>query len=323
MENRRNSYRVLRVQPDAPIAFIRQVYRTLMQNMRMHPDLGGDTHQAALINQAYRTLTRPQDRARLDKALAASGRRHHVISVGPLLPYLKHAATARHNNINRRNYARVLSLQFDAEKALLDTARAWALQHTSNTELIQKAYAALNDSTTRERYISLLSGHSHHGALQILRDEAVEHAAQIRESVLSDPTRVCPYCQAGLIHDAEKPATECARCASPLTLPMQIEDAARRRQATRFARDTRVIVSEGFPPRRLKADLLDLSPLGVSFQCASPLETVRVARVDGNGFSAVLSVTHGTVSRSGYQYGGRFITVAFDNDAGTFFQRSA
>jgi hypothetical protein len=41
MKNRRNYYRILHVQEDAPEEIIRTSYRTLMQRMRMHPDLGG------------------------------------------------------------------------------------------------------------------------------------------------------------------------------------------------------------------------------------------------------------------------------------------
>ena len=51
--NRRNYYRILHVQPDAPDAVIRTAYRTLMQKLRQHPDLGGDGATATLINEAY------------------------------------------------------------------------------------------------------------------------------------------------------------------------------------------------------------------------------------------------------------------------------
>jgi hypothetical protein len=67
MNNKRNLYRILQVQPDAPEEIIRASYRTLMQKLRMHPDLGGDTNQATLLNQAYETLTNPQKRADYDQ----------------------------------------------------------------------------------------------------------------------------------------------------------------------------------------------------------------------------------------------------------------
>ena len=67
MENRRNFYRILHVQPDAPVEIIRTSYRTLMQRLKMHPDLGGDHWNAALINEAYAVLTDPVKRAAYDQ----------------------------------------------------------------------------------------------------------------------------------------------------------------------------------------------------------------------------------------------------------------
>jgi hypothetical protein len=69
MRNRRNYYRVLHVQPDAPVEIIRTSYRTLMHRLRMHPDLGGDDWNAAVINEAFATLSDPAKRARYDATL--------------------------------------------------------------------------------------------------------------------------------------------------------------------------------------------------------------------------------------------------------------
>jgi hypothetical protein len=70
MHNRRNYYRVLQVQPGAPVPIIRVSYRTLMQRLRVHPDLGGDPAEAALVNEAYAVLTDPVRRAAYDRELA-------------------------------------------------------------------------------------------------------------------------------------------------------------------------------------------------------------------------------------------------------------
>ena len=70
MDNRRNYYRILHVQPDAPTEIIRMSYLTLMQRLKMHPDLGGDTAQAALINEAFATLMDPARRQAYDRTLA-------------------------------------------------------------------------------------------------------------------------------------------------------------------------------------------------------------------------------------------------------------
>lgn len=70
MQNKRNYYRILHVQPDAPTEIIRMSYLTLMQRLKKHPDLGGDHLQAALINEAFATLVDPERRAVYDRALA-------------------------------------------------------------------------------------------------------------------------------------------------------------------------------------------------------------------------------------------------------------
>lgn len=72
MRNRRNYYRILHVQQDAPVEIIQTSYRTLMQRMKMHPDLGGDHWQASLINEAYATLSDPERRAQYDDTLQFS-----------------------------------------------------------------------------------------------------------------------------------------------------------------------------------------------------------------------------------------------------------
>lgn len=75
MRNRRNYYRILHVQPDAPAAIIRCSYRTLMQALKQHPDLGGDELNAAVINEAYAVLSDPERRAAYDRQLAPPRRR--------------------------------------------------------------------------------------------------------------------------------------------------------------------------------------------------------------------------------------------------------
>ena len=68
-ENKRNYYRVLFIQPDAPLEIVQASYRTLMQKLRAHPDLGGDDWNASVINEAYDTLSDPEKRADYDTRL--------------------------------------------------------------------------------------------------------------------------------------------------------------------------------------------------------------------------------------------------------------
>ena len=66
MNNRRNYYRILHVQPDAPLEIIKASYRTLMHKLKQHPDLGGDTDHAAVLNDAYAVLSDMEKRKKYD-----------------------------------------------------------------------------------------------------------------------------------------------------------------------------------------------------------------------------------------------------------------
>jgi hypothetical protein len=66
MSDQRDYYGILHVRPDAPAEIVRASYRTMMQRLRLHPDLGGDHQQAQLINEAYAVLSNPSKRAQYD-----------------------------------------------------------------------------------------------------------------------------------------------------------------------------------------------------------------------------------------------------------------
>ena len=71
--NRRNYYRLLHVQSDAPHEVIKAAYRALISGH--HPDHGGDNEDAALLNEAYHVLCDPVQRGEYDAMRAArSGR---------------------------------------------------------------------------------------------------------------------------------------------------------------------------------------------------------------------------------------------------------
>lgn len=48
---------------------IQASYRTIMQKLKAHPDLGGDTWNASVINEAYQTLTDHEKRIQYDNML--------------------------------------------------------------------------------------------------------------------------------------------------------------------------------------------------------------------------------------------------------------
>jgi DnaJ domain len=62
--NRRNYYRLLHVQADAPAEVVKAAYRALIRTH--HPDAGGDHQVAAMLNEAYGVLSDPAQRAAYD-----------------------------------------------------------------------------------------------------------------------------------------------------------------------------------------------------------------------------------------------------------------
>lgn len=66
---RRNHYRLLYVQPEAPAEVIKAAFRALMSTLRAHPDLGGDPEIAARLTAAYNVLSDPDERQRYDRRL--------------------------------------------------------------------------------------------------------------------------------------------------------------------------------------------------------------------------------------------------------------
>ena len=67
---------MLHVQPDAPKEIIQSSYRTLMQKLKAHPDLGGEEWNAAFINEAYEVLMDAKKREAYNKKLFQEKNRH-------------------------------------------------------------------------------------------------------------------------------------------------------------------------------------------------------------------------------------------------------
>jgi hypothetical protein len=98
MKNRRNYYRILQLQPDAPIEIIKASYRTQMRELKLHPDLGGSGYDAVVLNEAYEVLSDPRRRAAYDKELfhklAQAGQIHPKQALASVLcPFCKKPLT--------------------------------------------------------------------------------------------------------------------------------------------------------------------------------------------------------------------------------------
>lgn len=76
-------YDILHVSRDAPVEIIRGSYRTLMQKLRNHPDLGGDAEVAARINEAYAVLVDEERRATYDAQIDSPANTNTLKSEAP------------------------------------------------------------------------------------------------------------------------------------------------------------------------------------------------------------------------------------------------
>ena len=167
MQNRRNYYRILQVQPDAPVEVIKNNYRTLLQKLRLHPDLGGDDWNASVVNVAYSTLRNPAKRKAYDRTLLKQygvG----VLSLGRLANRkFRTRENVAHDGKNRRNYYRLLKIQADASCSIINSSYRLLLNKQIIPEhLLNEARQVLNDPTMRRKYDALLRQYPHHRAIQ-------------------------------------------------------------------------------------------------------------------------------------------------------------
>lgn len=104
-----NYYAILQVPLTAPLQEIKRAWKHLLQKMRNHPDLGGSTDDAAVINEAYTVLRDPLRRAAYDRLYMAYVIGHEA----PAEPAVTHATGAGNGNghtapvQNRRRVKRI------------------------------------------------------------------------------------------------------------------------------------------------------------------------------------------------------------------------
>jgi hypothetical protein len=61
-------YKILQVHENAHLEVIKRAYRTILGLLQVHPDLGGNSEEAARINEAYAVLSDPETRREYDDA---------------------------------------------------------------------------------------------------------------------------------------------------------------------------------------------------------------------------------------------------------------
>ncbi|MEM7413805.1 MAG: DnaJ domain-containing protein [Myxococcota bacterium] len=313
---RRNFYRILHLQPDAPPDVIRSNYRAMMQKLRMHPDLGGEHWDAAQISEAYATLSNPARRAAYDEELLEQ---YDLAALGEGRPEARRARTStRRATGNRRNYYRVLQVQREAPLAVIEASHAAlrqvALREGGDFAILDEAFTTLRDPERRRLYDAQL-------ARPVGQDRVdTGHGAPGYVPRIKD---YCAFCKtpAGAAERAQ--GSDCRECRGPLAPPLEELVAQARRAVARIGKRGALALYRYWPGPAQAARLMDLSPTGLRFSSATAFDVGEVIKIDGRGFRAVGEVAHRHPGWFSHDAGVRFVAVSFEQASGSFVSTRA
>jgi len=325
LSNRRNYYRILYVQPDAPIEVIKANYRALMQKLRVHPDVGGDDWNASLLNAAYAALRDVKRRAAYDRKLLAEYD-IAVLSGG----HRSAPGQSRRVSGNRRNYYRILQIQPGAPAPLVEASYR-AVKNTPNApaDVAEQAYETLRDPIRRGAYDAALeAGMGAADGTRIARRTsrpATATSARARRprfgAIGYEPliTGYCAFCKTPHQHGSSLAEhTRCVECGSPLTPPTLDRFKRAGRTLERMRGDDPIAYYVYWPGTRLCGHIHDLSPSGMRFATEYPLSPGQVIKIDTPRFQAIGEVAHARTNTGDTAVGLKFLTVQFAKQRGTF-----
>jgi len=358
-EERRNYYRTLNVQPDASSDIIKNNYRTLLQKLRMHPDLGGKNWNASIINEAYNTLRDPVKRAVYDETLLQrydlkSLARGNLDNNSNQLDNSSFNSKDKHGN--QRNFYRLFNIQADSPTHIIKTSYlTLSKEPDTSKDLLNLAYSILGNADKRALYDKLLSKHSHGYALSKLttsqQESIIQKPAEINTSsaivkIKSSHinakyggsnnsyyqpviTQYCSFCKTP--HDqspCKQTAAFCNDCKSPLFPPSQSFLEQQRREIIRISKDQIIHFYVFWPGKKLTGTISDISPTGIQLVSASALNKDQIIKLDGTDFKAVGIISYSN-KNSAHETNGlhtngiKFLTVNFNKRKGQFFSESA
>lgn len=334
MIERRNYYRILHVQPDAPMTVINESYRTLMQKLKAHPELESPDWNAGLLNIAFNTLRDPLKRAEYDRELL---KRYHIkiLSQGALgatmaNPGKNHSHAEGAANFKQRNYYRILQVQADAPITTI-TASYWALRKNSPHDhaLLDEAYRILSNPASRKHYDALLAGDMWQAArkeMEAKRDQLPALFANFSNPVSSaiEPyhaviTHYCSFCKTPYVAQTGFYRSDnCLECFSPLAVFEQGHLESPFRTLTRINVRGELSFYLFWPGRPCQGVFQDLSPAGIRFLTQVMLDRSDIIKIDAPNFQAVAEVTHTRQENGGFSVGTRFLAAKFDQRHGNF-----
>ena len=354
MNNRRNFYRILRVQPDATNNVIQQSYRSLMQKLRLHPDLGGEERNARIINQAYAILRNPELRAAYDakllnryniKTLSTGGKFNSGVTAS------KQHETS-YGKKNQRNYYRILHIQNDAELEIIQASyRVLSQQLTGKKlQLLIEAFAVVGDQIRRMQYDTLLKLYSHTASVEKLKcttqpekqpgeDENntmtilttghgnkrnIKQEIALNEAYESIIEYYCQFCKTPYVDGSFMDKKHsCIECSSPLSSPADSFVSTPRRSLSRMQQSEKANIYVYWPENPTQVLLEDLSPTGLNFSTQAPLDLHQIIKVDAHHFKAIAQVAYCRHNNSTYSIGASFLTIEFLRTTASFLSTSA
>lgn len=352
---RRNYYRILNIQPDAPLEIIKNNYRTLLQKLRLHPDLGGEHWNASVINEAYNILRHPEKRAAYDKNLLKQfGVRR--LSQGHLekstLNESANTSYTKDSHGNQRNYYRLFNIQPDSPDSIIKTSYL-TLSKKSNIpkELLNEAYRILSNPEKRALYDRLITRYPHPEALDKLNTGKQKQAikslnlsaytgaesqhSKVRKKSINNSyyqpviTQYCTFCKTP--HEqspCRDTAPLCGECNSPLFPPSKSFIDQQRRDIVRLTNNSKVQLYTYWPGKFSIGTVTDISPLGIQLVSSNELAKDQIIKIDGEDFKAVGIVSHTNknkqgMSKNNHTTGIQFLTVNFNKNKGQFFSETA
>ena len=329
VNNRRNHYRMLFVQPDAPFEVIRANYRTLMRKLKLHPDLGGEHWNAVYVNEAYATLEDPVRRAAYDLELL---KRYDIATLSRGSLHLRNDPAHQPLGVpdSSRNYYRILQVQPDAPTVVIEASHhALMAQGTVAAALLQEAFATLRDPVRRRIYDRLLEEGGHIAAVARALpsgetdadDSASLHRHVVHPGSGYEPliTRYCLFCKTP--HQSSSSALEeagCTECGSPLFAPPPDFLDQARRALGRSPINENLSFYTFWPGKRLRGRMLDLSPTGLRLLTPKVCEMGDIIKIEAQRLQAVGVIVHQHRDRAGTTAGIKFHTVAFQAARGSF-----
>jgi len=352
---RRNYYRTLNVQPDASLEIIKNNYRTLLQKLRLHPDLGGKHWNASIINEAYNVLRHPQKRAAYDKNLLKQyGVRK--LSQGHLEKSTPNESAkisyTKDIHGNQRNYYRLFNIQPDSPVSIIKTSY---LTLSKNSDLpkesLNEAYRILSNPEKRALYDRLITRYPHPEALEKLNTgkqkqpvktlglsiytEAEPRSPKANNKSINNSyyqpviTQYCTFCKTP--HEqspCKDTAPLCGECNSPLFPPSKSFIDQQRRDIVRLTNNSKVQLYTYWPGKFSIGTVTDISPLGIQLVSSIELPKDQIIKVDGEDFKAVGIVSHTNrnkqeISKDKHTTGIQFLTVNFNKNKGQFFSETA